>query len=293
MLAAYQARYGDIFEIVIRTGSYIVELLYNGTAVDWNDPANPLFISIPVTIADGTAADGYVAVKKTASGNIIIPYSVYKDGEVSFQTPATGTFDVSCNARTFTDTSQHWAAGGIAFAAARGLFDGVGDGLFSPDTAMTRGMFAQIIANLEGIDLSVYTTSRFTDVAVGAWYAPAVEWAASTGIVSGYGSGLFRPDDNISREQMAVMLMNYVNYKGHELPEEPASAFTDEPGIASWAYDAVKRIQAAGIVVGKPGNVYDPRGNTTRAEAATIFANFISAYLGQGRGGDGGAGGQL
>ncbi|MCL2816367.1 MAG: S-layer homology domain-containing protein, partial [Oscillospiraceae bacterium] len=140
-------------------------------------------------------------------------------------------------------------------------------------------MFAQVLANIERVDLSVYTTSRFTDVSVGAWFTPAVEWAAAMGIVNGYGGGRFGPEDNITREQMAVMLMNYVNYKGYELPTRVTTDFNDETSIALWAYDAVKRVQAAGIVSGKPGNIYDPQGLATRAEVATIFTNYINAYV--------------
>jgi len=75
------------------------------------------------------------------------------------------------------------------------------------------------------------------------------------------------------------MLMNYVKYKGYELPARTTTAFNDETSIASWAYDAVKRIQAAGIVSGRPGNLYDPQATATRAEVATIFARFVETYV--------------
>jgi hypothetical protein len=263
-------------------GSLVFDILTasDGKTINYSDPANPLFISIPAVLAADTGANGYVAVKKTAAGDVVIPFSVYKDGGVYFAAHSAGTFGVIYNGRTFNDTGNHWAGGYIAFVAARGMFNGDGAGTFSPDGSMTRAMFAQVLANIEGVDLSAYKTSRFTDVKAGAWYAPAVEWAAGVGIVNGYGGGLFGPGDDITREQMAVMLMNYVTYKGYELPEEQTAAFEDEAKIASWAYDAVNRVQAAGIIVGKPGNVFDPKGVATRAEVATIFARFVEAYLG-------------
>ena len=276
------SKQNTVLQFTLKKGSLIFDILNasNGKSIGYDDPANPLFVSIPVNLAADTTTKGYVGVRqKTASGNLIMPYSVYKDDEIIFQTAATGAFDILYNAKTFTDTKQHWASPHIAFVSARGLFGGIGDDLFSPDTSMTRAMFAQVIANIEGIDLSAYGTSRFTDVAAGLWYAPAVEWAASAGIVSGYGGGLFGPEHEITREQMAVMLTNYAAYKGYELPAGAAPVFDDEAGIASWAYDAVKMIQAAGIVVGRPDNVYDPKATATRAEVTAIFARFIEAYI--------------
>jgi hypothetical protein len=279
VLEAYRALYGDTFEMLVQAGSLVVEFHNNGKAVNWNDPKNPMFITIPVKPAADTNANGYVAVKKEISGNTIIPYSVYKNGEVTFQTTSTGKFDVIYNGKSFSDTQGHWANGTILFIAARGIAGGMGDNQFNPDTSVTRAMFTQLLANIEGIDLSAYKTTRFTDVDLSAWYAPAIEWAAAMGIVGGYGDGIFAPDVEITREQMAAMLVNYARYKGYTLPSGQTTAFTDESSIAAWAYDAVKMIQAAGIVGGKPGNLFDPQGTATRAEMATIFANFIIVYI--------------
>jgi hypothetical protein len=266
-------------QFILKKGSLVFDIAEGGRSINYNDPANPLFISIPLPLAAATNTYGYTGVKKDAAGDKIMPYSSYKDGAVTFKTAATGTYGTVYNAKAFTDTSGHWASGNITFVSARGLFGGIGNGLFDPNSTMTRAMFAQVLANIEGVDLSVYTASSFADAAAGAWYAPAVEWAAGAGIVSGYGNGLFGPEDDISREQMAQMLINYVKYKGYALPARQTATFNDEASIASWAYEAVKQIQAAGVVSGKPGNIYDPKGNATRAEVATIFARFIEVYL--------------
>ena len=281
MLAAYQAKYGDtlVISVVKTDGGFTVQLLSaDGEPADYDDPENPLIVSIPVAF-DADASGGYVAVKKDASGDVVIPLCAYKDGEIIFRVSGTGTFGYIYNAKTFGDTAGHWAAGYIAFASSHNLFQGVGGDLFSPDTSMTRAMFAQVIANIEGVDLSLYAASRFTDVAADAWYAPAVEWAASVGIVTGYGDGLFGPNDNISREQMAVILAKYIAYKGYDLPMGPTAAFADEGDISSWAKEAVAMMQAAGLISGRPGGIYDPKGTATRAEVATIFARFIEIYI--------------
>ena len=279
MLQAYSKQYGDILIISIKSGSMIIDFIKDRKSVNYNDHGNPLIVSIPVTLAADTNTNGYVAVRKESSGNTIIPLNIYQDKEIIFQTPSTGTYDVIYNAKIFNDTNNHWAAGYITFTSARGMFSGVGNDLFSPDTPMTRAMFAQVLANIEGVDLTDYKTSRFTDVNETAWYMAAVGWAADKGIVNGTGDGQFNPEANVTREQMAVMLANYIKYKQYVLPSETRAAFNDESSISSWALDAVKMIQASGIVDGKPGNIYDPLGMATRAEVATIFARFVDIYV--------------
>ena len=279
MLNSFSNTHGDMLTISLKFGSMVIDFTKDGKSVKYNDPANPLIISIPVTLAADTNTNGYVAVRKASSGNTIIPLSVYKDKEIVFQTPSTGTYDVIYNAKMFNDTNNHWASGYIAFTSARGMFSGVGNDLFSPDTPMTRAMFAQVLANIEGVDLSIYKTSRFIDVDDSAWYMTAVEWAVDKGIVNGVGDSQFNPEANVTREQMAVMLSNYIKYKQYLLPMGTMAAFNDESSISSWAFEAVKMIQSSGIVSGRPGNIYDPSGMATRAEVATIFARFVDIYI--------------
>jgi len=255
-----------------------------------------MFIRIPVLLAADTTTNGYVAVHRaadsTATGNTvgindtIMPFSIFRmsdelmRGEVIFQTPHTGTFHTIYNARSFDDISGHWAASNITFLAARGLAMGVGNNNFAPNDPMTRAMFAQMLANIEGVDLSLFTTSRFNDVAVGAWYAPAVEWAASMGIVSGTGNGNFAPSRNITRQEMAVMLANYINFRGYTLPVGTAPAFADDASISSWAREAVTMMQLAGIVSGMGDGQFNPTGTANRAQVVAIFARFIETYVG-------------
>jgi hypothetical protein len=205
-----------------------------------------------------------------------MPLAVCANDGVALTTPSTGTYDVIYNAKSFNDTHGHWAAANIDFASARVLFSGVGNDTFDPNGTMTRAMFARVIANLEGVDLGAYTSSPFTDVETGAWYAPAAAWAADAGIVDGIGGDMFAPEQAVSREQMAVMLHNYISYKGYTFSGGAPATFADSGEISGWAEEAVGAIQRAGVVNGKPGNLYDPAGDATRAEVATIFRNFIT-----------------
>ena len=280
MLEAYMAQYGDIYEISVREGSLAVELLHNGKVIDWNDAKNPLYISIPVTLAADTTKNGYVAAKKEKSKNTILPYSMYRDGEIFFETASTGTFDVIYNAKTFTDTKGHWGSPYITFVTARNICEPYGAGIFSPETIMTRQLFVYELAKLDGADLSKYKTSRFDDVPAGQWYAAAVEWAVENGIIEGMGGNMFAPAATITREQMASVLDRYIKYKAFDLTPVPSGdVFADDGRISEWAKEAVKNIQDLGIIIGRPGNIFDPQGLATHAEVAAIFTRFVEVYV--------------
>lgn len=186
-------------------------------------------------------------------------------------------------AEVFTDISGHWAGQHILFAAGRGLIDGAGDGRFAPDAGMTRGMFVTALGRLAGIDPADYRTGKFTDVPEDAWYAPYVNWAAQTGIVSGAaatGPMTFSPDSGIAREEMAVILKNYAAKMGYALPRTlKAVTFTDRAQISSWATDAVRAMQQAGILAGKDGGRFDPKGTATRAEVAIVLHRFVEVVI--------------
>ncbi|MCL2610451.1 MAG: S-layer homology domain-containing protein, partial [Defluviitaleaceae bacterium] len=195
--------------------------------------------------------------------------------------------------QTFNDVnSEAWYHNYINTVVRNGLFQGTAPGVFSPQLNMTRAMFTQVLANLEGVDLSLFAdeSSIFNDVSNSAWYFSAVQWASNAGIINGTGEGNFTPDDNITREQMAVMLYRFVNIKEIVLPQgTPApsieirnlfarnntTSFSDENHISAWAIDAVKAIQSAGIVRGRPNNSFDPQASATRAEVAAIFTRFL------------------
>ena len=180
----------------------------------------------------------------------------------------------------FTDINGHWAKEHILFAVSRGLFSGTSKTTFSPNTTMTRGMFVTALGRLAGIDPADYQNRKFTDVKANAYYAPYVNWAASKGIVGGTTSTTFAPDSNITREQMAVIMKNYADKMGYSIPKTlEAVTFADNAQISSWAKDAVKAMQQAGVLSGKENNRFDPQGNATRAEAATVLHRFVEIVI--------------
>ena len=180
----------------------------------------------------------------------------------------------------FIDINGHWAKEHILFTVSRGLFSGISETTFSPNTTLTRGMFVTALGRLAGINPADYQNRKFTDVKADAYYAPYVNWAASKGIVSGTTSSTFAPDSNITREQMAVIMKNYADKMGYSIPKTlEAVTFADNAQISSWAKDAVKAMQQAGILAGKVNNRFDPKGNATRAEAATVLHRFVEVII--------------
>ena len=238
----------------------------------------------------------YTPAKGEQTGNL---YAVYVDdaGKVEWITKSsydaslkavvfeTGHFSVygvgyKNPAPAFTDIHNHWAADNILFAASRGLLSGTSDTTFSPNTGMTRGMFVTALGRLAGINPDSYKTGKFTDVKADAYYAPYVNWAAQNGIVEGVTATTFAPDTNINREQMAVIMANYAKKLGYDLPQTlKAVTFADNAQISSWAKDAVRAMQQAGILAGKNGNKFDPKGTATRAEVATVLRRFVEIVI--------------
>ena len=163
-----------------------------------------------------------------------------------------------------------------------GIFKGTSSNTFSPNTDMTRAQFVQVFANISGVDTSnSNVNSGFSDVPKGKWYTAAVTWAAQNGIVNGVGGGRFDPNANVTREQMCVMIVNYIeNYQKRTLNVTAnASTFADDKNISSWAKTAVYKCAKAGLVNGVGNNMFDPKSSATRAQGATIFTKFFKEYM--------------
>ncbi|MGI5900802.1 MAG: S-layer homology domain-containing protein, partial [Christensenellales bacterium] len=132
-------------------------------------------------------------------------------------------------------------------------------------------------------DFSGYKTSSFTDVKATDPAMPYIEWAVQKGIVSGTGNNQFSPNAAITREQIAVMMVNYAKVAGYTLPAaRQYSAFADQTKISAWAETAVKAVQQAGVIVGKDGGKFDPQGSATRVEAATILRRYVELVIDEG-----------
>lgn len=181
---------------------------------------------------------------------------------------------------TFKDITGHWAQEYIEYLAGYGIIKGKGEGLFMPNDPITRAEFVTLLANKAGVDFGGYRASVFGDVKESDWFAGAVTWASENKIVTGEG-GMFRPNDQISRQEMAVMLDRYMTKveKSDTTGVNGAILFSDEAEIAAYAKASVIKMQQFGIINGKTSSLFAPEDQATRGEAAKMLATLLKADL--------------
>ena len=230
------------------------------------------------TNALGHAWDsGKVTKQPTATETGIKTFTCTRCYETKTETiPATGSVDVT---QMFTDVTKNWAYPGIQYCVTHGIMGGMGDGTFAPTGTTTRAQIVQILYNLEGTP-AVSGTTPFTDLTAN-WYKPAILWAYQNNVVAGTSPTTFDPDQPVTREQIAVILTQYMF---HVLKMErtwtPAdlSTFPDGAQVSSWAKEAMQDAVALGLINGtkaSDGVVYlDPQGSAARQQVATILMNF-------------------
>lgn len=221
-----------------------------------------------LTVTDGSGKTVSTVKKSDTVYTFTMPASAVKVG-VSYvkatETPSETKFnDVSAN---------DWFASAVDYVTGKGMMNGTADNTFSPKANTTRGMVVTVLYRLENQPST--SAASFTDVASGAYYANAVAWANANGIVSGYGSGKFGPNDKVTREQLAAILYRYAQYKKYDVSgAKSLDGYTDAQSVSSYAVPALQWANAVGVVTGKSGNKLDPKGNATRAEVAAMLMRF-------------------
>ena len=207
------------------------------------------------------------------------------DGKYTFQMPASKVtveavftaVEPEPEGLPFTDvTSGDWFYDAVAYVYDKGMMEGTTDTTFAPAMNLTRSMIAQVLYNLEERP-EAPGAAGFTDVAAGAWYADAVNWAAARGIVKGYDTGAFGPEDSVTREQLAAILYRYAQAKGYDTTQGGMAVreFSDSASISDWAQEAMAWAVNAQVLSGKGNGVLDPQGTATRAEVAQMLMNFV------------------
>lgn len=230
-------------ELVVTTGGKEVEVKDNG---------------------DGT----YTFKMPSADAKIVVTFAEDPDWEPEPEEPA----------MPFTDVNEgDWFYDVVLYAYDNGLMTGVSATEFAPNQTTTRGMIVSMLARLEGVTNA--EDAGFADVAANDWYAAAVNWAASVGVVNGYEDNTFRPNAPITREQMAAILYNYADYKGYDVSARAdLSDYADAASISSWAEDVLAWANAEGLINGMTATTIDPQGATTRAQTAAMFERFLTAH---------------
>ena len=221
-----------------------------------------------LTVTDGSGKTVSTVKKSDTVYTFTMPASAVTVG-VSYvkatETPSETKFnDVSAN---------DWFASAVDYVTGKGMMNGTADNTFSPKANTTRGMVVTVLYRLENQPST--SAASFTDVASGAYYANAVAWANANGIVSGYGSGKFGPNDKVTREQLAAILYRYAQYKKYDVSgANSLDGYADAQSVSSYAVPALQWANAAGVVTGKSGSKLDPKGNAARAEVAAMLMRF-------------------
>lgn len=178
-------------------------------------------------------------------------------------------------AMDFDDVSENdWYYDYVKDVYEKGLMTGLNDTTFGPGENLARAQFAVILYRMNG-EPEVEYNDAFYDVPENEWYTKAVLWANQIGVVTGYSNGNFGPADNITREQMALMMYRYADYLGYDTSERAdLSSFSDASFISDYALEAMQWANAKGIITGKSDGRLDPNGYAVRAECATIILRF-------------------
>ena len=220
--------------------------------------------------------NGKVTKEPTETETGVKTFTCTRCGETKTETiPATGVMDVT---KMFTDVSHSWADDGIQYCVTHQLMSGIGNNLFGPKLTTTRAQIVQILYNLEG-EPKVSGTTPFTDLTQD-WYQDAVLWAYQTGVVAGTSSTTFEPDLPVTREQIAVILMEYMTrVLKLERTWTPAdlSIFPDAGSVSDWAKDAMADAVGLGLISGASNGgqtLLEPQGSATREQVATILMEF-------------------
>ncbi len=239
-----------------------------------------LDLSVAVPVKD--AAPGTVLVIVSPDGTETpVKKSALEGGTLTAIIGGSCTVKAKDKAIAFNDVDDSfWGKDAVDFASSHELMSGTRESTFSPNEPMSRAMLSVVLYRLE--DAKAEGENHFSDVEPGKWYTDAVIWANNEGIVTGYGSGRFGSNDNISREQLAAMLYRYAKTVGMDVSSSngsAVSAFGDSGKISSWANDAMSWAVFNGIITGKTNTSLNPADNTSRAEVAVMLQRLISKMV--------------
>lgn len=178
----------------------------------------------------------------------------------------------------FADVAEDaWFRSAVEYVYENGLMNGTTATTFTPNATTSRGMIVAILWRQAGSPTVDYLM-EFNDVAPTAYYGEAVRWAASEGIVGGYGDGRFGPNDTITRQQLAAILYRFAQQQGYDTSARAdLSGYADLGAVSSYAVEALQWTNAEGLVNGTSATTLSPGGNATRAQAAVILSRFCQS----------------
>lgn len=271
-----------------------VSMLSGGKAVgSFNGGSATL--KVPYTLKKDQSASGLCVFFIGSNGEVEKLPCFYVNGEVVFTVEHFSDYviaydavaatvcpkDLTCLLSQFPDLrTTSWYHDGIHYCLEKGLMNGMPDGLFLPSGDTTRAQATSMLWRVMGSPAVNYELN-FSDVRHGCWYEEAVRWATSEGIINGVNDTDFAPTDPVTREQFASMLYRLAQIKGEKFDGEWTLDFSDLARMRAWAHDAASWCNQKGIMAGLPDGTFQPRGNTTRAQAASMIQRFNEIILGK------------
>lgn len=254
---------------------YDIKLTIDGTKLTAFDGRDDLVIALPYTLKASENPNNIIVYDVKDNGELrVVMNGKYNEetGQVEFKPTDLSKYTLAYVATSFQDVTQGWAKDAISALGARGVVKGVGYGEFNPKGQVTRAAFITMLINvLELSDESV--TTSFSDVKQGEWYHGNIAIAQKLGIVNGKPDGSFGVHENITREDMAVMVYKAIQMKHLKLPAREARAFKDKANISNYAKQAVETIQGAGIINGVGNDEFAPKKTANRDQAAVMIYN--------------------
>lgn len=228
-----------------------------------------------LTVKDANGKD--VAVTKNADGTYTYTQPAGKvTVTANFKAKAKNEgLTVDALLKMFDDLDPNgWYLDDVRYCVENGMMNGVGDGKFDPNGTTTRAMIVTILYRLEGEPV-IRSGMPFSDVKESDWYAKAVSWAESKGIVNGFEDGTFRPNAPITREQLAAILYRYAQTKGQGFQGLWSFKldFPDAGDVSDWATEAMSWMVMNGVINGMDGKL-NPQGNATRVQVAAMVHRF-------------------
>jgi hypothetical protein len=255
----------------------IFVLSKDGTKTELKTFNQPITLTLPIPKTAKASRVGIYGIDEQKR----IQYvggTITEGNRITTDVSQSGQYGAIVYDKSFTDVdSRHWAEQVIKDMAARHVIKGLPDGMFSPNKEVTRGEFVSLLVRL--MKLPTGEDTPFADVAANDWFAGEISAAAKAGFIHGSNDGLFHPNAAITREEMAVLLMNAYKASGmKELEDMPHAAFRDQANISDWARQSIDEAVSLGLLRGSGQNMFHPANPLTRAESAQVLANLLEKW---------------
>ncbi|THF81724.1 RCC1 domain-containing protein [Cohnella fermenti] len=245
---------------------------------------NGTYVDRTILLDGAVDADRATAVWMDANGQLhFIPATFERDGNevtATIHSPHNSIYAIIQSSKIFADTNGHWARKDIESLASKLIVNGISNESFAPNATITRAEFAALLVRALGLQAEA-TDNPFDDVQANDWFAADVQAALQAGLIRGFADGTFRPNERITREQMAVMIAGAIKASGNR-PETIRSEawndlFADAEEISAWAKEGVEAAARAGIIGGREDGTFAPASQATRAEAVAMLRRMLQA----------------